>query len=106
MVDEGKKKNMYDINAHWRPQIAICPFCSFSYKVYGKYETIEEDTAYILLKTNLTHLYATSNEIVNGDPSKLGKDERRKLFWSSVHAKHYEELKKMFHDDFTMFNYE
>ena len=104
VIDEGKKKNLFEVNEHWRPQIALCPFCLFSYKVYAKYETFEEDTAYILIKANLTHIASVGN--VNDDTDMKSDMDRQKLFWSSVHSKYYEELKDMFHADLTMFGYE
>ena len=104
VINEGQKKNLYKINEHWRPQIANCPFCAFSYDVYAKYETADEDTAYILLKTNLTHLKSVG--VVNGDQVNHGtKKDRNKLFWSQVNAKHLIDLQAMFIEDLILFDY-
>ena len=104
VINEGQKKNLWAINEHWRPQIANCPFCAFSYDVYAKYETVDEDTAYILLKTNLTHLKSVG--VVNGDQVNHGtKEDRKKLFWSQVNAKHLIDLQAMFIEDLLLFDY-
>ena len=104
VLNEGQQNNLYKINEHWRPQIANCPFCAFSYDVYAKYETSDEDTAYILLKSNLTHLKSVG--VVNGDTVNHGrKKDRKKLFWSQVNAKHLIDLQAMFIEDLLLFDY-
>ena len=104
VINEGQRKNLYKINEHWRPQIANCPFCSLKYDVYAKHETADEDTAYILLKTNLTHLKSVG--VVNGDQVNHGtKTDRKKLFWSQVSAKFLLDLQAMFIEDLLLFDY-
>ena len=104
VLNEGQQKNLYKIDEHWRPQIANCPFCAFSYDVYAKYETSDEDTAYILLKSNLTHLKSVG--VVNGDTVNHGrKKDRKKLFWSQVNAKHLIDLQAMYIEDLLLFDY-
>ena len=66
------------MDEHWQPQVALCPFCSFDYKVYGKFDTLEEDTAYILHKANLTHLSSIGN--VNVDPKNTKLNLFRTIF--------------------------
>lgn len=51
-----------DVNYHWRPQHGSCPFCRFNFTVYSKMEEMDQDTAYILLKTNLADVSMTENE--------------------------------------------
>ena len=104
VINEGQRKNLYTINEHWRPQIANCPFCAFPYDVYARHETSDEDTAYIFLKTNLTRLKVVG--VVNGDEvTHVTKTDRKKLFWSQVSAKHLEDLKAMFLEDFLLLDY-
>ena len=102
ILNEGKQKNWFNINQHWRPQIAQCPFCAFDYKVYGKFETHEEDTAYILHNTNLTHLASIGNVNVNPSGTKLSPDQRRNQFWKSVNPEFIPELRKMYQKDLDM----
>ena len=106
VIDEGNTKlDWHKINEHWRPQLANCPLCHFEYSVYGKYETSEEDTAYILLKSNLTTLMKVGR--VNKDSvSHQTPEQRRKAFWSTVPLKYLAELKKMFYYDFVLFDYQ
>ena len=72
--------------------------------MYAKHETADEDTAYILLKTNLTHLKSVG--VVNGDQVNHGtKTDRKKLFWSQVSAKFLLDLQAMFIEDLLLFDY-
>lgn len=104
VINEGQTLNLHQINEHWRPQTANCPFCHFKYGVYGKYETSKEDTAYILLKSNLTMLKKVGK--VNGDhKSHLSPPKRRKAFWTAVPVHYLSDLKKMFYWDFLLFDY-
>ena len=84
MIEENKKKqnNIFTVNEQWRPQITNCPYCLFSYKVYGKYETIVEDTAYILMKSNQEKLLKIG--VTNSDTKHHQASNRRKEFWSAV----------------------
>ena len=103
MIDEGKCQNWHQINEHWRPQSANCPFCHFKYQVYGHYETAEEDTAYILLKSNLTGKLKKVGKI--NSSHNLNPQERRNAFWKAVPAHYVLDLKKMFYWDFKLFDY-
>ena len=104
VIDEGQTLDWHHINEHWRPQIANCPFCHFEYSVYGKYETSEEDTAFILLRSNLTHLKKVGK--VNKVESHLTPKERMRAFWSAVPVRYLADLKKMFYYDFLLFEYQ
>ena len=106
VIEENKKKqnNIFTVNEHWRPQITNCPYCLFSYKVYGKYETIVEDTAYILMKSNQEKLLKIG--VTNSDTKHHQASNRRKEFWSAVDSTHLDDLLKIFEMDFKMFHYQ
>ena len=103
VLDENKiHQDVFKVNEHWRPQAYTCPFCSFNYTVYGKFESLHEDSAYILQKTNLTSLKAVGK--VNADVHKFDdRSQRRKTFWSQVPVQYLEELKECFKVDFELF---
>ena len=106
VIEENKTKqnNIFNVNEHWRPQIASCPYCLFSYKVYGKYENIVEDTAYILMKSNQEKLLKIG--ALNSDTKHHHRASmRRKEFWSAVDSIHLDDLLKIFEMDFKMFHY-
>jgi chondroitin 4-sulfotransferase 11 len=104
VIRKNKQINGFKINEHWRPQIATCPFCSFRYNVYGRYETLTEDTNYILLKSNQTNLLAVQS--VNTDRNHAKKKlSRRKEFWNGVDARHLKTLHDAFKWDFMLFKY-
>lgn len=107
VIDENKKNvhNLYQINEHWRPQIAACPFCSVPFVVYGKYEAYAEDTAYILHKSNLTELRQVGFVNSAGGGPKTSKKDRRKDFWSAVPDHYLSDLLNVFKSDFEMFQY-
>ena len=99
-------KNAFKVNEHWRPQYINCPFCLFTYKVYGHSETMEEDTAYILLNSNLTNLLfhdVNSDRSHSSRPTK--KIERREEFCRAVDIKYLEPLHSIFALVFQMFQY-
>ena len=106
ILNEGNQENWYNINIHWRPQIALCPFCAFDYKVYGKFDTHEEDTAYILHKTNLTHLSSIGHVNVDPKNTKISIDKRRNQFWKAVDPDFIPLLIKMFKKDLDFYEYD
>ena len=72
-------------------------------KVYGKYETIVEDTAYILMKSKQENLLKIGAS--NSDTKHHRTSNRRKEFWSAVDSIHLDDLLKIFEMDFKMFHY-
>ena len=107
VIDENQNKSdPYKINEHWRPQVATCPYCLFSYKVYERYETVVEDTAYILLKSN--HSDLLKKGYLNSSPhhqKKQKKSRAKEDFWAKVDPILIHELYKVFDMDFIMFQY-
>ena len=105
VIEENKKHEKFqNINEHWRPQTSNCPFCDLNFTVIGHYETIHEDTAYILLKSNLTKLLKVGG--ANRDSNHSNKNERRKAFWSQVDTRHLDDLLQIFHTDFQFFEFD
>ena len=102
--DNKKHKNLFQANLHWRPQSSCCPFCLFDFSIYGHYETISEDTAYILLKNNITELKKVTN-LNRDDKNVHHHKERRKQFWSQISQRHLSDLLEIFKSDFDLFGY-
>ena len=42
-----------EMDPHWRPLYASCPFCQLNFTVLARLEDMAEDTAYFLLKSGL-----------------------------------------------------
>ena len=98
-------KDPSEIDGHWRPQVAICPFCGMRYNVYGRLETILEDTAYILMKSNLTDLLEIGK--ANGSPvnKTISREQRSNKFWMDVNSTMIEQLYQIYEMDFKLFGY-
>ncbi len=104
VIDENKNaQDLNKVNEHWRPQSFVCPFCLFPYNVYGRFETSAEDTAYILLKSNLVDLRSVGK--INSDIHVQSKIQRRIAFWSQVPSHYINDLKNVFSTDFSLLQY-
>ncbi len=100
-------RNAFKINEHWRPQFINCPFCLIPFKVYARYETHFEDTAYILLKSNLSSVFSLAGKEANVDRKHLAHhSKRRQEFWGSISKKYLHPLEKIFRLDYIMFQYD
>ena len=58
----GNKPDYSLIDAHWRPQTALCPFCSNKYHIIGQMETFSQDENFILQAlgkqaSNIVHFF-------------------------------------------------
>ena len=42
-----------EMDPHWRPLYASCPFCQLNFTVLARLEDMAEDTAYFLLRSDL-----------------------------------------------------
>ena len=121
---EKSQGNLYSVNEHWRPQSACCPLCAFNYSVYGKYEDLYEDTAYIIIKSGqkefFSKQYVKFIQIQNCNKnirnlmfqnidinhiSRYSKSQRVK-FWKSIEEKDKRKLRKLYKTDFDLFQYE
>ena len=100
IAENRQKVNLNKINEHWRPQASSCPFCKFDYSVIGKFETIHEDTAYILHKAHLLPLLKVGK--IN---QSNHKNSRRKDFWSKIPEHYINDLREIFKIDFDLFQY-
>ncbi|TRY79666.1 hypothetical protein TCAL_07304 [Tigriopus californicus] len=88
---------------HWIPQSTLCPFCLFNFTVYAKMETLQEDTAYFILKSGLAHLMHP--ELRKNPTHRKDHLKYQRLFWSSVHPRAIDELIQIYEMDFIMFDY-
>ena len=74
--------------------MTTCPYCLFSYKVYGRYENMAEDTMYVLMKSNQTNLLNIGS--LNTTKNKKPKKQRQKEFWSAVNASYLVQVHTVF----------
>eukprot|EP00095_Tigriopus_kingsejongensis_P011975 maker-scaffold906_size82779-snap-gene-0.13 protein:Tk11975 transcript:maker-scaffold906_size82779-snap-gene-0.13-mRNA-1 annotation:"1 transposase" len=83
VAEDFKKVVKEDIDYHWRPQHGSCPFCRFNFTMYAKMENLQEDTAYLLQKANLTAKIKPDRHENLSRSGGIGssKDHR---FWSRV----------------------
>ncbi|XP_069186250.1 carbohydrate sulfotransferase 11 isoform X2 [Procambarus clarkii] len=56
LTDTGTRQDNFEtLNEHWAPYVDLCHPCTIKYNIIGKYETLEEDSEYILRKIHAPH---------------------------------------------------
>lgn len=84
-VVKDVKKAKCGVDGHFSPSYRHCLPCGLPYNFIGKYETLKEDTLYLLEKFNLTHLVkfsdfeASSDEDAIKDASGFAFGNRKKV---------------------------
>ena len=100
IIDSFYDNDEDDLNAHWRPQYKLCPFCSHDFDVVGKMETFQEDKEFILRKIapgnskslQDIHAHNSHNPGLEAFLSKLNRYQLRILY-------------ELYRTDFEMFGY-
>ncbi|XP_071549737.1 carbohydrate sulfotransferase 11-like isoform X2 [Panulirus ornatus] len=54
LVETGQD-SLQSLNEHWAPYVDLCHPCTIKYNIIGKYETLDEDSEYILRKIGAPH---------------------------------------------------
>ena len=101
IIDSSLKIGVENINVHFRPLWASCPFCTINFDIIGKLENYEEDEKFIVQKLNL--------DIPLGLHKNSGgksKSEKRTEFFSKIPIELTQGLFKIYELDFEMFGYE
>ncbi|XP_065421103.1 carbohydrate sulfotransferase 11 isoform X1 [Chrysemys picta bellii] len=88
-------------NEHWQTVYSLCHPCHIHYDLIGKYETLEEDSNYILQLAGVgSYLkfptYAKSTRTT---------DEMTTEFFQNISSEHQTQLYEVYKLDFLMFNY-
>lgn len=87
-------------NPHWDSINNICSPCTITYDFIGHYETLIEDTNYILDYLRL------SDRMLPYSKRKTTEKEWHKEFCNTLHPRLIEELKIFYKKDFELFDYE
>ncbi|KAF7240642.1 Carbohydrate sulfotransferase 11 [Varanus komodoensis] len=88
-------------NEHWQTVYSLCHPCHIHYDLIGKYETLEEDSNYVLQLAGVGNYlkfptYAKSTRTT---------DEMTTEFFQNISAEHQTQLYEVYKLDFLMFNY-
>ncbi|XP_077618121.1 carbohydrate sulfotransferase 11 [Crocuta crocuta] len=88
-------------NEHWQTVHSLCHPCHIHYDLVGKYETLEEDSNYVLRLAGVgSYLkfptYAKSTRTT---------DEMTTEFFQNISSEHQTQLYEVYKLDFLMFNY-
>ncbi|XP_053262337.1 carbohydrate sulfotransferase 11 isoform X1 [Podarcis muralis] len=88
-------------NEHWQTVYSLCHPCHIHYDLIGKYETLEEDSNYILQLAGVGNYlkfptYAKSTRTT---------DEMTTEFFQNISSEHQTQLYEVYKLDFLMFNY-
>lgn len=88
-------------NEHWQTVYSLCHPCHIHYDLVGKYETLEEDSNYVLQLAGVgSYLkfptYAKSTRTT---------DEMTTEFFQNISSEHQTQLYEVYKLDFLMFNY-
>ncbi|MGH0129462.1 UNVERIFIED_CONTAM: hypothetical protein FKN15_075540, partial [Acipenser sinensis] len=88
-------------NEHWQTVYSLCHPCHIRYDLVGKYETLEQDSNYILRLAGVIDylrfpIYAKSTRTT---------DEMAAEFFRNISSHHQTQLFELYKFDFLMFNY-
>ncbi|XP_049622050.1 carbohydrate sulfotransferase 13 [Suncus etruscus] len=91
-------------NEHWERAHALCHPCRLRYHVIGKFETLQEDAAFVLGLTGVSSALRFPNPPPSQPQGPSGQDRAMRLFQdiSPFYQRRLYELYKM---DFLLFNY-
>lgn len=88
------------MDAHWKPYSLICQVCQFHYNFIGKYETFNDDLTRFLQRLGISHWNMNKRRGASGQTTW-----QYKQFYSTLSDQLICQLKHLYQDDFTFFNY-
>lgn len=105
VLDNLKNAGASNVDQHWRPQSAACPFCLLQFSIYARMEELNEDSLYFFIKSGLI-----SRHNVNPDKkmnSAHAEHSTETRFWEQVEPSVVELLQSQwaYKDDMEMFGY-
>ncbi|XP_069811733.1 carbohydrate sulfotransferase 11 isoform X1 [Dendropsophus ebraccatus] len=88
-------------NEHWQTVFSLCHPCHIHYDLIGKYETLEEDSNYVL------QLAGVGNYLKFPTFAKSTRttDEMTAEFFQNISSEHQTQLYEVYKLDYLMFNY-
>ena len=101
IIDSSLKIGVENINVHFRPLWASCPFCAINFDIIGKLENYEEDEKFIVQNLDLKIPLGMHRNDGGGN-----KTNRRTEFFSNMPIELTQSLFKIYELDFDMFGYE
>ena len=114
IVDERSSvKSISRFNSHFRPQYELCFACDINYDFIGHFESIQEDTNYLLAKFSAAgDLGRTVGfPILNTFDRTVAKSiqtriERRNAYYANVPQDIITQLIRIYHLDYQLFGYD
>lgn len=88
-------------NEHWQTVHSLCHPCHIRYDLVGKYETLEEDSNYVLQLAGV----GGSLKFPTYAKSTRTTDEMTTEFFQNISSEHQTQLYEVYKLDFLMFNY-
>ncbi|XP_076357526.1 carbohydrate sulfotransferase 11 [Tachypleus tridentatus] len=90
-------------NEHWRPIFDLCLPCSLNYKVIGKYETLKDDSDYVLWKAGLLQKidFPQREQSYKMEPTAV----LLKKYFNQISQDVKDKLYTIYQADFTIFGY-
>ena len=100
VIDAFGEKNATDLDPFWiRPMWTLCPFCSFSFDIFGRMETFKEDRRSILGRIYPNEQFDDIAPEPNNEPPQ------RRRFLSRLSERQIQSLANLYEKDFDMFGY-
>ncbi|XP_028809722.1 carbohydrate sulfotransferase 11 isoform X2 [Denticeps clupeoides] len=89
------------LNEHWQTVYSLCHPCHIHYDLVGKYETLEDDSNYLLKLAGV----ADWLRFPTYTKSTRTTDQMTAMFFQNISAQHQAQLYQLYKLDFLMFNY-
>ncbi|XP_044133213.1 carbohydrate sulfotransferase 11 isoform X1 [Bufo gargarizans] len=88
-------------NEHWQTMFSLCHPCHIHYDLIGKYETLEEDSNYVLQLAGVGNYL----KFPTFPKSTRTTDEMTAEFFQNISSEHQTQLYEVYKLDYLMFNY-
>ncbi|XP_063295573.1 carbohydrate sulfotransferase 8-like [Pelobates fuscus] len=89
---------------HWKPMHALCDPCNIQYDIVGKFETMKEDSDFVLKTIKAPNHFQYPNIKHYPNESRTNEEISMKYF-NSLPPKVFEDLIDVYREDFSLFQY-
>ena len=89
-----------EIDGHWRPQHLLSFPCYVNYTFIGKFETLHEDTIYLLQK-----IYGMKSIKEVESMKKRTTDAETAKYFANISPEYIEKIRELYKYDFLFYNY-